>query len=95
LFHIAGRIQIMLLLRLIGFSCMAIMGIFTSFWTNSPLIIFIFLLRTGVNNAGYPIQKAVLMDYVPKVGLSTNALLIVILNRPVSAPIHELAVQNM
>lgn len=62
----------MLLLRLIGFSCMAIMGIFTSFWTNSPLIIFIFLLRTGVNNAGYPIQKAVLMDYVPKVGVPTK-----------------------
>jgi Fe2+ transport system protein B len=68
----------MLLLRLVGFSCMAIMGIFTSIWSNSPLIIFIFLLRTGVNNAGYPIQKAVLMDYVPKVGFSTEAVLIML-----------------
>ena len=46
---------------------MGVMGIFTSTWPNAPLIVFLFLVRTGVNNAGYPIQKAVLMDYVPKV----------------------------
>lgn len=46
---------------------MGAMGIFTSLWPKRPLIVFLFLLRTGVNNAGFPIQKAVLMDYVPKV----------------------------
>lgn len=66
---VTGRVQVLLLLRLIGFSVMGVMGIFTSTWPKAPLIVFLFLLRTGVNNAGYPIQKAVLMDYVPKVRL--------------------------
>lgn len=30
------------------------------------VIIALYLLRTAVNNSGYPIQKAILMDYVPK-----------------------------
>ena len=62
-----GRVQVLLLLRLVGFSAMGVMGLFTSLWTNAPVIVTIFLIRTGVNNAGYPIQKAVLMDHVPKV----------------------------
>ncbi len=70
-----GRVQVLLLLRLIGFSIMGVIGIFTSTWPNAPLIVFLFLIRTGVNNAGYPIQKAVLMDYVPKVGSFFERLL--------------------
>ena len=69
----AGRIQVLLLLRLIGFSIMAVMGIFTSIWPKGALIVVLFLVRTGVNNAGYPIQKAVLMDYVPKVRITDIA----------------------
>lgn len=66
---LAGRVEVLLLLRLLGFSIMGVMGLFPSLWSNAPLIVVLFLVRTGVNNAGYPIQKAVLMDHVPKVVL--------------------------
>lgn len=60
----------LLLLRLVGWSAMGLMGLWTGLWGNAPLVIIIFLIRTGVNNAGYPIQKSILMDHVPKVTLS-------------------------
>ena len=65
-----GRVQVLLALRLVGFVTMGIMGIFTSLWKTPWLIVSIFLLRTAVNNSGYPVQKSVLMDHVPKVAPS-------------------------
>ena len=62
----AGRVQVLLALRLLGWVSMGIMA-FTSLWRTPWLIVSIFLLRTAVNNSGYPVQKSVLMDHVPKV----------------------------
>ena len=64
---LVGRIQVMLLMRLIGFSTLLWMGLDQRIWHNVPLIIGIYQLRTAANNCSYPIQKSVLMDFVPKV----------------------------
>ena len=63
----AGRVQSVLVIRAMGVSLITIMGLFPVFWNMPALIITIYLMRTGVNNSSYPIQKAILMDYVPKV----------------------------
>ena len=62
-----GRVQVVVLLKVLGVTFVTIMGLFPQLWTISPIIIALYLLRTGVNNAGYPLQKSILMDYVPKV----------------------------
>ena len=71
-FPCVGRVQVVLLLRFLGVSLITIMGLFQSSWSMPPLIVTLYLMRTGVNNSGYPIQKAILMDYVPKVQVRTR-----------------------
>eukprot|EP00884_Botryococcus_braunii_P015001 jgi/Botrbrau1/23501/Bobra.106_1s0052.1 len=61
-----GRVQTMIVFKALGVTLITIMGVFTSVWQCVPLLIPMFLIRTSVNNACYPISRSILMDFVPK-----------------------------
>ena len=70
----AGRVQTILLFRLIGINLLGFMGLYPEFWPKLGVIIPVYLVRTAIINSAYPLQKSVLMDYVPKVGLLGPAM---------------------
>lgn len=57
----------MLLVKFGGVALMAYMGLVPRTWTNLAIIVPVYLIRTAIINSAYPIQKSILMDYVPKV----------------------------
>ena len=64
-----GRAQTILLVKFGGVALLAYIGLVPGMWTNLAVIIPVFLVRTALINSAYPLQKSILMDYVPKVGL--------------------------
>lgn len=63
----AGRVQTILLFKLIGVNLMGFMGLYPEIWTKLGVIIPVYVVRTAIINSAYPLQKSILMDYVPKV----------------------------
>lgn len=61
-----GRVQTIMAFEFVGVSMMALMGMFPSLWPRSHVIVPIIILRSACNNCCYPLQKSLLMDYVPK-----------------------------
>ena len=64
----AGRVQTILFLKLSGVTLLAILGLHPRLWRHPWLVIPIYCVRTSLINASYPLQKSILMDFVPKVG---------------------------
>ena len=65
-----GRVPTILLFKVIGVNLMGFMGMFPQIWTKLGVIIPVYVIRTAIINSAYPLQKSILMDYVPKVRLS-------------------------
>ena len=61
--------QILLLLKCSGVVLLFWMGLVPSIWKQPYLIMGVSLVRLALMNAGYPVQKSILMDYVPRVSL--------------------------
>ena len=55
---------------MIGVNLMGFMGLYPKIWTKLGVIIPIYVVRTAIINSAYPLQKSILMDYVPKVSSS-------------------------
>ena len=66
----AGRVQTILLFKLVGVNLMGFMGLCPQIWTKLGVIIPVYVVRTAIINSAYPLQKSILMDYVPKVSNS-------------------------
>ena len=61
--------QTILFLKFSGVTLLAILGLHPRLWSQPWLVIPIYCVRTSLINASYPLQKSILMDFVPKVGL--------------------------
>jgi MFS family permease len=62
-----GRVQTMLLFSTLGISMLYAMVFFKSYLDDHPfLLVPVYVLRTALMNASYPIQESILMDFVPK-----------------------------
>ncbi len=61
-----GRVQAMALFKAVGIILLYIMASLKAIWTVPHIIIPIYLTRTCIMNATYPLQKSIMMDYVPK-----------------------------
>ena len=46
---------------------MGFMGVYPRFWTRLGIIIPVYVIRSAIINSAYPLQKSILMDFVPKV----------------------------
>ena len=68
-----GRAQTVILVKFMGIGLLLLMGLAPQLWTNLAVIIPVYIVRTAVINSAYPLQKSILMDYVPKVRLLDNA----------------------
>ena len=55
-------------LKFSGVTLLAILGLHPTLWLKPWLVIPIYCVRTSLINASYPLQKSILMDFVPKVG---------------------------
>lgn len=67
-----GRVQTILLFKVIGVNLIGFMGLYPQIWTKLGVIIPVYVVRTAIINSAYPLQKSILMDYVPKVSYSCN-----------------------
>lgn len=45
---------------------MGLMGMYPDIWTKLGIIIPVYVIRTAIINSAAPLQKSILMDYVPK-----------------------------
>ncbi|KAK9821640.1 hypothetical protein WJX74_002867 [Apatococcus lobatus] len=61
-----GRVQVLLLLKCLGVGLLYWMALIPSIWKRPLLIMSVSLARMAFMNSGYPIQKSILMDYVPR-----------------------------
>ena len=62
-----GRVQTQLISSILGVSLLYCMVFFKAYLDKRPaLLIPIFVLRTSLMNASYPLQESILMDFVPK-----------------------------
>jgi MFS family permease len=62
-----GRVQSMLVFSCLGISMLYAMVFFKSYLDHHPfLLVPVYVLRTSLMNASYPIQESILMDFVPK-----------------------------
>ncbi len=64
--RVIGRVQAMTLFKAVGISLLYVMASLKDIWTVPHIIIPIYLTRTCIMNATYPLQKSIMMDYVPK-----------------------------
>ena len=71
---VAGRVQVLLLLKCFGVGCLYWMALMPSIWQQPLLILAVSLARMAFMNSGYPIQKSILMDYVPRVSKVTPSM---------------------
>lgn len=85
----AGRVQTILIVKFGGVALMAYMGLVPPMWTSLAIILPVYLVRTAIINSAYPIQKSILMDYVPKVSLS-KAMVVSNLDRLVCSLFFQL-----
>lgn len=65
----AGRVQAILLFKLTGVALLAVMGLGPHLWRHVAIIVPIYIVRTAIINSAYPLQKSILMDFVPKVSV--------------------------
>jgi MFS family permease len=62
-----GRVQTSLLLQFSGLGCLFAMVFFKDYLDSHPLVLVpVYVMRTALMNAPYPLQESILMDYVPK-----------------------------
>jgi MFS family permease len=62
-----GRVQTTLLSSCLGVLCLYCMVFFKSYLDSHPfLLVPIYVMRTSLMNASYPLQESILMDFVPK-----------------------------
>lgn len=62
-----GRVQTSLLLQFAGIACLFGMVFGKTYLDNHPLVLVpVYVLRTALMNAPYPLQESILMDFVPK-----------------------------
>lgn len=64
-----GRVKTIMFCKFTGISLLTFMwacGLFTDFWTKPFIICPVYILRTVLMNCCYPLQKSILMDFVPK-----------------------------
>ena len=63
----AGRVQAMLAFKAPGVACLLWLAADRALWRSSPRgVALLFLARTGLANATYPLSRSILSDYVPK-----------------------------
>ena len=64
---VLGRVQTIILTRILGLGALFSMVFCEDYLlSNAPLLILIYIFRTGVMNATYPLDESLLMDFVPK-----------------------------
>ena len=62
-----GRVQTTLFLCTTGVSCLFAMVFFRDYLDAHPFVLVpIYIIRTALINAPYPLQESILMDYCPK-----------------------------
>jgi MFS family permease len=62
-----GRVQTTLVYSILGVACLYFMVFFKVYLDSHPfLLVPIYVLRTSLMNATYPLQESILMDFVPK-----------------------------
>jgi MFS family permease len=62
-----GRVQSSLLLMVLGVSALYAMVFLKSYLDVHPFVLVpVYIMRTSLMNAPYPLQESILMDYVPK-----------------------------
>ena len=61
-----GRVQVVVLLRVMGLSCFGALVVLYHYKFNKWLVVVAYILRTVFMNATYPLEESILMDYVPK-----------------------------
>merc|ERR1740139_1907599 len=62
-----GRVQTILILKVMGISCFYAIIFKISYLRKTPLVLVpLYVLRTGFMNSTYPMQESILMDFVPK-----------------------------
>ena len=62
-----GRVQTILLFKFCAVALLALIGWFPAMWTKLSIIIPAYVMRTAIMDSAFPLQKSILMDYVPKV----------------------------
>lgn len=62
-----GRVQTVLLFKVCAVALLAWIGWFPAMWTKLSIIIPAYVVRTAIMDSAFPLQKSILMDYVPKV----------------------------
>ena len=62
-----GRVETTVLLEVLGVSCLFAMVFFKNFLDVHPFVLVpVYVMRTGLMNAPYPLMESILMDFVPK-----------------------------
>jgi MFS family permease len=62
-----GRVQTSLVLQLSGVSCLMVMAVFHHYLdSHKAILVPIYIVRTALMNAPYPLMESILMDNVPK-----------------------------
>ena len=62
-----GRVQTCLLLQLLGVSCLMAMALFQHYLdSHKAVLVPLYIVRTALMNAPYPLEESILMDFVPK-----------------------------
>ena len=59
--------QTILLFKATAVVLLAVIGLFPGLWSKWGIIIPMYVVRTAIMNSAFPLQKSILMDYVPKV----------------------------
>ena len=62
----AGRVPTILAMRLASNVILLLLGLLPQLWPKHSLVIAMYLARAALANAPYPIERAIIMDYVPK-----------------------------
>ena len=70
-----GRVPTILVLRLTGVGMLGFMGLFPEVWVKLGVIIPLHMMRTAIVRSAAPLEKSILMDYVPKASLCCACLL--------------------
>ena len=62
-----GRVQATMASVLMGAGCLYLMVFFKSFLDHRPIVLVpVYIVRTALVNASYPVRESILMDFVPK-----------------------------
>ena len=69
---VPGRIQTIVLFRLLGTLTLAALGGAPAMWTCLPAVLPVYVLRNACQTSCYALTRSLLMDYVPKVCTSVR-----------------------